>query len=117
MNSAARVEIEVCGAVCGTTWMPARLGCTKTRKTYILRGEDRPFARNVDSVREALELTAAEDGDFQTAGKLTADTIFLIKSRSGNREVRRHYAVVDFPVALAGLVDFDVYAQDFFGED
>lgn len=104
--------IEVRGAVCGTLWMPPVTGWIETRKRYTLRGEDKPFAPRVESIREALERTAANDGDFQTAGKLTGDSYFEVVRRNGNRTVSRSYSVMEFPVALREIVDNSVYSTD-----
>lgn len=104
--------IEVHGAICGTLWMPPVTGWRETSMRFTLRGPDAPFAPRVDSIREALEKTAADDGDFQTAGKLTGDTSFTVERRNGRRCVRRTYYATDFPVALAEIVDADVFSYD-----
>src|SRR6185436_18395071 len=85
--------IEVRGGVCGTLWMPPVTGWREVRARYTLRGPDAPFAPRVESIREALERTAADAGDFQTAGKLTADTSFTVEKQRGNRRVSRTYYV------------------------
>lgn len=103
--------IEVNGAVCGQMWMPPVQGWREESARYTLHGTPDPFALKVDSIREALELTAAKDGDFQTAGKLTANTCFTVTREHGRRKVSRTYAVADFPVALAGIVDPDMFQE------
>lgn len=104
--------VTVHGAVCGTLWMPAIRAWRQEEKTYTLRGDDAPFRPRVETIREALERTAAEDGDFQTAGKLTGDSYFEIQRRCGNHTSSRTYFVADFPEALAGVVDFDTYQDE-----
>lgn len=104
------ITIEVSGAVCGTLWMPACKGWREERSLYTLRGEQ-PFRPRVESIREALERTAAKDGDFQTAGKLTADTIFSVTSGTGRRRITKTYSVLDFPSALADIVDAECFAD------
>jgi len=109
--------IEVRGGVCGTLWMPPVTGWREVRARYTLRGPDAPFAPRVESIREALERTAADDGDFQTAGKLTGDTSFTVERRDGRRCIRRTYCVTDFPIALTEIVDADVFSYDGNDED
>jgi hypothetical protein len=106
------LTIEVHGAVCGTLWMPPVVGWKEVRTRFTLRGQNQPFAPRVESIREALERAARDDGNFQTAGRLTADSGFTIERTVGNRTVRRLYFVEQFPEALRDLVNTEVYGTD-----
>lgn len=110
------LTVTVQGAVVGTLWMPAVKGLRPHDETFNLRAPQAPFRRRVDSIREALEYVASQDGDFQTAGKLAADTFFTVTRHNGNRKSERTYCVSDFPNALADLVDSDTFASDVYEE-
>lgn len=96
--------VTVQGAVVGTLWMPAVKALREHDETFNLRTPQAPFRRRVESIREALEHVASQDGDFQTAGKLSADTFFTVTRTRGNRTLSRTYCVSDFPDALADLI-------------
>ena len=102
------VTVTIDGAVTGTMWMPAVEGAVQVRECFTLRGVPMAFRPPVASIREAVERTAAKDGDFQTAGKLTADTAIHVERRKGNKLTRRTYYVTDFATALADFIAEDV---------
>lgn len=104
--------IQVEGAVSGIMWWPAVEGYRQTRKTFNYRAPAAPFRERVDSIREAIERTASEDGDFQTAGKLTGDSLVIIRRQKGNRTVERVLCVSDFPNALADYVNSELFIDE-----
>jgi len=115
----ALTTVTIQGAVMGTLWWPPVLGAREERSTFTLRGPDRPFYPRVESIREAVERTAAKDGDFQEGGRLTADTYITVRRECGRgrRIVERTWGVLEFEQALKDFIAPDVYASDFFGEE
>ena len=108
-----QTTITVTGGVTGTLWMPAIQGWRGTERRFAYRRDNGgPWEPRVESLKQALEAVAADDGDFQTAGRLTADTRITVTRTEGRRSVSRRLYVEQFPRALKDLVDFDVYSYD-----
>lgn len=96
MHTQAYTSFEIVGAVTGELWWPIGEPAYKDVVYSFRRGEQRPFLAGHDTLREAVEsLMRREDGDFSTAGRLTADTFLVATRRTANRETRRFFRLTN----------------------
>jgi hypothetical protein len=105
------------GTMTGELWWPMGMPAFK-EVSFSFAREGRAWVAEADTLAEGIEaLMRAEDGDFSSAARLTADSYLEVtRERAHGRTVRW------FPLTLfgsiAGYVDAETYSPDpYFLED